>query len=229
MSGGSTLGCPRDAVLFDMDGVLVDSRSQIEQAWKRWSVERNLEWDAVVAIIHGRGAREIVLQLTAGLDIERELELLSGYEANDPTPLAAIPGAHDCVEVARRGSWAIVTSAARELARQRLNAIGVPLPEVLITANDVNRCKPDPEPYERASAALDVPADRCLVIEDSPAGIAAAKEAGMTVAAVLTTYEASALGQADFVLAGMPEVARFLEEREVGRTETDVPTGGRPL
>jgi sugar-phosphatase len=116
----------------------------------------------------------------------------------------------ECVGVARRGQWAVVTSGGRELATLRLAAVGFPVPEVLVTGDDVEHGKPDPEPYLRAAEALGVPAAECVVVEDAPAGVLAAKRAGMTVLAVATTHPAAALAQADQVFSGMTEVTEHL-------------------
>src|SRR5947207_1525706 len=135
------------------------------------------------------------------------------------TDLAMIPGALECVGVARRGPWGVVTSGGRELAGQRLAAVGFPAPEILVTGDDVERGKPDPEPYLRAASVLGVPAAQCVVVEDAPAGVLAGKRAGMTVLAVTTTHPADALDQADRVFSGMDEVAGYLR----GQARSEAP------
>jgi sugar-phosphatase len=105
------------------------------------------------------------------------------------------------------GSWTVVTSGTRALATGRLAHGGLPIPEQLITADDVERGKPDPQPYLAGAAALGVDPADCLVIEDAPAGIEAGKAAGMTVLALATTFEAGELAAADYVVGSLADVA----------------------
>jgi mannitol-1-/sugar-/sorbitol-6-phosphatase len=187
------------AVLFDLDGVLVDSTQVVERAWRRWADEQQVPADEILAVAHGRTASDVVRMFAPHLDAERQALLIARHEARDSGGLAAVPGAHECVSLASRGRWAVVTSGRRRIAVGRLVAVGLPVPEVLITADDVTRGKPDPEPYLRAARDLGVPAGECIAVEDSPAGITAAKRGGMTVLAVTTTHQPAALQQADLV------------------------------
>ena len=198
------------AVLFDLDGVLVDSTAVVERVWKAWAREQAVPAADVLAVAHGRIARDVVAIVAPHLDAEQQALQIARREARDCGGLAAIPGALECVDVARQGPWAVVTSGRRNLASARLAAAGLPVPEVLVTADDVINGKPDPEPYERACRQLAIPAAKCLVIEDSPAGIQAAKRAGMTVLAVTTTHGASSLCHADHVFPTLHEVTRHL-------------------
>jgi mannitol-1-/sugar-/sorbitol-6-phosphatase len=199
------------AVLFDLDGVLIDSVRVVERAWRRWAREQHLDTGEVLRTVHGRRAQEVVRMFAPDLDPAEQVRQISGYEmAAGDSGLAVIPGALECVGVARRGRWAVVTSGGRELAAQRLAAVGVPAPGALVTGDDVERGKPDPEPYLRAAELLGVPAAECVVVEDAPAGVLAGKRAGMTVLAVATTHPADALTQADHVFPGMDEVTKYL-------------------
>jgi sugar-phosphatase len=198
------------AVLFDLDGVLVDSLRVVERAWRRWAGEQHLPADDVLAVVHGRTAREVIGLFTPHLDAAEQAARVGGYETEHRGELAELPGARECVAIARRGRWAVVTSGTRTLATARLALAGLPAPEVLVTADDVTFGKPDPEPYRRAAAALGVPAPECVVVEDAPMGVLAAKRAGMTVLAVATTHAAAALGHADLVFAGMTDVGGWL-------------------
>jgi mannitol-1-/sugar-/sorbitol-6-phosphatase len=146
------------------------------------------------------------------LDEDQEVLRIIRDEARQSAVLAAVPGARECVEVARRGPWAVVTSGGRDLATGRLTAAGLPVPDVLVTADDVAHGKPDPEPYELARRELNVPARECVVIEDAPAGITAAKSAGMTVLGITTTHAAPALHEADYVFATMDAITKCLVE-----------------
>jgi sugar-phosphatase len=182
----------------------------VEQAWRRWAAEHDLPADEVLAVVHGRTAREVIGMFTPHLDAAEQVALVSGYEARHGGGLTALPGARECIAIACLGRWAVVTSGARALALGRLAAVGLPVPEVLVTADDVTFGKPHPEPYRRAAAALGVPEADCVVVEDAPMGVLAAKRAGMTVLAVTTTHPPAALGQADLVFPGMTDVSGWL-------------------
>jgi mannitol-1-/sugar-/sorbitol-6-phosphatase len=204
------------AVLFDLDGVLIDSVQVVERAWRRWAREQHLDTGEVLRTVHGRRARDVVRMFAPALDPAEQVRQISGYEmADGDSGLAVIPGALECVRATRRGRWAVVTSGGRELAAQRLAAVGlaaagIPAPGALVTGDDVERGKPDPEPYLRAAELLGVPAAECVVVEDAPAGVLAGQRAGMTVLAVATTHPADALTQADHVFSAMDEVAGYL-------------------
>lgn len=215
------------AVIFDLDGVLVDSTAVVERGWRWWAEEQGLDVGHVLAVAHGRLSRDVVRELAPHLDSEEQARRLDGWEMAHSERMTAVPGAADCLATARRGAWAIVTSGGRELATERLLGAGLPLPPVLVTADDVERGKPHPEPYERAARALHVTPASCVVVEDAPAGVAAAKEAGMKVLAVSTTHEAGALVQADLVLGSMAEVNDYLRKRSQHRTFREDNGAGR--
>ena len=208
--GGDAPRARASAILFDLDGVLVDSLQVVERAWRRWAGEQDLPADEVLAVVHGRTAREVIGMFTPHLDAAEQVALVSEYEARHGGGLTELPGARECIAIACQGRWAVVTSGARALALGRLAAVSLPVPEVLVTADDVTFGKPHPEPYQRAAVALGVPAADCVVVEDAPMGVLAAKRAGMTVLAVTTTHPAAALGQADLVFPGMADVSGWL-------------------
>jgi sugar-phosphatase len=193
-----------DAVIFDLDGVLVESAPVVEASWSRWADERGVEWHALRPVLHGRPGRELVLEFAPHLDADAEVATITAYEMAGEEALRAIPGARECLAAAPR--WAIATSGGRELALGRLRAVGHPVPDVLVSADDITRGKPDPEPYLKAAAALGVPPERCLVVEDAPAGIAAGKAAGMRVVAVTSSHAPEELRAADAVYTSMYEV-----------------------
>jgi sugar-phosphatase len=200
----------RAAVVFDLDGVLVDSTAVVERAWRRWAAAHEVSAGDVLAIAHGRPSRDVVRAFAPHLDAETEAALLDGWEAADTTGLVAVPGASACVSAVRGGSWAIATSGGRSLALGRLAAAKLPVPDVLVTADDVHAGKPDPEPYLRAADALAVSPEDCIVVEDAPAGVIAAQRAGMAVIAVCTTHTADDLAGADVVCQGMADVLPHL-------------------
>ncbi|MDA0182577.1 HAD-IA family hydrolase [Solirubrobacter phytolaccae] len=194
------------AVLFDLDGVLVASAPVVEASWNRWAEERDVDWDALLPVLHGRPGRELVHEFAPHLDADHEVATITAYEMAEEARLTAVPGAREAIEAAPR--WAIATSGGRELALGRLNAVGHPIPDVLVSADDITRGKPDPEPYLKAAQRLGVAPEDCLVIEDAPAGIAAGKAAGMRVVALTTSHGAEALHEADAVYGSMDELRR---------------------
>ena len=174
-----------DAVLFDMDGTLVDSDAAVERAWQVWAAEHGADPAAVLAIAHGAPAERTVRLICPGLDdagvaaaAARQLEL----QYDDLSDVVATPGAHDLL-AALRLPWAVVTSADVRLAKARLGAAGIAAP-VLVTVEDIAAGKPDPEGYLRGAELLGVRAERCLVVEDAEVGVMAGRAAGATVAAL---------------------------------------------
>lgn len=176
-SGSTVLRCA--AVLFDCDGVLVDSDAVVHRSWTRWAVRLGLDPDVVTAAVHGRRAADTVAHFIEPEGRVAALQLIDRLEIEDAAEVTAIPGAVELLAAIPAGRWATVTSGSSPLVHARLAAAGLPVPEVLVTADDVSRGKPDPEGYLAAARLLGVPADRCLVVEDASAGMAAARAAGV--------------------------------------------------
>ncbi|MEU5905444.1 HAD-IA family hydrolase [Micromonospora sp. NPDC047467] len=177
-----------DAVLFDMDGTLVDSDAAVERAWERWAAEYAVVPAAALAIAHGRPADQTIRRLLPALDdaavaVAAARQLALQYD--DLSDVSPTTGAHELLTtLARLGMpWAVVTSADARLAEARLGAAGIE-PPVLVTVEDVRAGKPDPEGYLRAAALLDVPPTRCLVVEDAEVGLQAGRAAGALTAAL---------------------------------------------
>jgi sugar-phosphatase len=168
---------PCRAVLFDNDGVLVDSVASGERGWRRWAVEFGLDPAQVLAGVHGRRSKDTVALHLPAEQREKALQRIDELEVADAGNTTAIPGAQALV-AGLPGNWAVVTSAAGPLLRARLMAAGLPQPPVAVTAGDVQAGKPSPEGYLRAAAELDVAISDCIVIEDSPTGIRAGRSAG---------------------------------------------------
>jgi sugar-phosphatase len=189
------------AVLFDMDGTLVDSTPVVERTWRRWALERHLDPQKIITFAHGRPTADTVKMAAPELDADTEAARLLVEEELDPTPTPTIPGALEAVTIADRyAKWAVVTSASRKLAILRLVMAGYPEPSVLISADDVLKGKPDPEGFLQAAAALDVPLDQCVVFEDTPAGLEAGRAAGAQIVGLATTFSPAEL-PADLVVA----------------------------
>jgi mannitol-1-/sugar-/sorbitol-6-phosphatase len=195
------------AILFDLDGVLMDSRVAVERAWERWAAGHGINPIAVLAEAHGRRTIDTIRAIAPLLDVETEARLLEDAESVDFDGVTTLPGAAELLQALPATSWTVVTSGTRALATGRLKHGGLPIPEHLVTADDIERGKPDPQPYLAGAAALGVDPSDCLVIEDAPAGIAAGKAAGITVLALVTTFEAGALAAADHVVGSLADVA----------------------
>jgi mannitol-1-/sugar-/sorbitol-6-phosphatase len=190
-----------DAVLFDMDGTLIDSTKAVERSWKRWAEEEGLS-ETFGHADHGRPARAVVETLVAPERVEESLARVISIETMDAEGIRALEGAAELLDAIPSNRCAIVTSCTRGLAEARLQAAGINPPPVLISFDDISQGKPDPEGFLLAARRLGVDPSRCLVVEDTPAGLAAAKAAGCTALAVTGTVPAAHL-DADFVLPGL--------------------------
>ncbi|HEV8568898.1 MAG TPA: HAD-IA family hydrolase [Actinoplanes sp.] len=196
-----------EAVLFDMDGTLVNSDGAVERAWMTWAAEYGVDGAEAIALAHGSPSESTVRKLLPHLDeaaiavaAARQLEL----QYDDLSDVVAAPGAFEALDVlARRGlRWAVVTSADLRLARARLGTAGI-TPPVLVTTDDIAAGKPDPAGYLRAAELLGVPASRCLAVEDADVGLAAARAAGARTAALRGLH-------GDVSIATLAELAALL-------------------
>ncbi|PYO80210.1 MAG: phosphatase [Gemmatimonadetes bacterium] len=194
------------AILFDLDGVLVDSTECVERTWRGWATRHSLDPDTVISLAHGRPTRETVRLVAPELGVEAEAALLEAGEAMASEGIYKIPGAREILESLPKGSWAVVTSGTRAIAEFRLKLTGLPIPPVLICADEIERGKPDPQGYLTAAARLHRSADECVVIEDAPLGIAAARAARMRVIAIAATYARDRLASADAVVETLADL-----------------------
>lgn len=176
------------AVLFDLDGVLVDSTRYVEQQWRHWATAKGLAPEPFLRVCHGRRALETIRLAAPHLDAEAEVAAFVPEDGSDDPALGPMNGAVRLLEGLPAGSWAVATSGSRAVATGRLRRAGLPVPSVLICAEDVLHGKPSPDVYLMAAAGLGVQQSACLVVEDAPAGIEAARAAGMGVIAVTTTH-----------------------------------------
>lgn len=170
-----------DGVLFDNDGVLVDSVESVTTAWSRWAGVYGFDAEIVSDMIHGRRAADIVAQLIGDTRQETALNEIKTLEVEDAPSVTSIPGAIELISEIAQGRWAVVTSGDRTLATARLAAAGVAAPAVVVTADDVTHGKPHPEGYRSAAAQLGIRPDRLVVMEDADAGVRAARAAGVGV------------------------------------------------
>jgi sugar-phosphatase len=183
-----------EAILFDLDGVLIDSTSCITRHWQKWVHEHGLEMAAVMRVAHGIRTVETIRLVAPHLNAEKEAERFTAVEVMDTEGVEAIEGALPLLKGLPRGGWAIVTSGSSALAKARLRRAGLPFPQTLVSGDDVRLGKPAPEPYLVAAERLGKAADRCVVIEDAPAGIEAARAAGMRVIGIAATHSQEELG-----------------------------------
>jgi sugar-phosphatase len=204
MSSPSSFRCA--AVVFDLDGVLVDSNPIAERHWQRWAARHGIPAERVLALHLGRPAVETIRLVAPHLDAAAEARTSEYAEADDVEGLHAFDGAADLLRALPPDRWAIATSGTRRTATIRLSHVGLPLPPALVTADDVARGKPAPDPYLLAAARLGVDPARCVVVEDAPSGIASARAAGARVVAVASTNPPSALAAADVVLARLADL-----------------------
>ena len=175
---------PARGLLFDNDGVLVDSEVSVVSSWSRWAVDHDLDPAEVMAAVPGRRAADTVALFVPPADVDASVEKITRYELEDVAGTTAVPGVLDLVPQLTGVPWAVVTSGVRDLATGRLRAAGVPLPEILVTAEDVSAGKPDPEGYARGCRRLGLAPADVLVLEDSTSGIAAGQAAGCRVVGV---------------------------------------------
>jgi sugar-phosphatase len=220
------------ALLFDLDGVLVDSTPAVARVWHGWAVEHGFDPEKVVRMAHGRPSRRTIRDLLSNPEnkidvqsdleheIEREDREVERREIEDLADVVLLPGALHLLNSLPPDRWTIATSCTRKLAEVRLRAAGLPIPEKMITSSDVKIGKPDPEPYLKAAAKLGFAASDCIVVEDAPAGIRAGKAAGARVIAFLTTMPRHELEEAgaDWIVQNC---ADMVVSKVVSKSESD--------
>lgn len=189
-------------MLFDLDGVLVDSTPAVARVWTIWANKHGFVPDEVVRQAHGRPSLTTIRELLPDADHATENSEVERGEIEDVEGVIPLPGALEVLQALPQNRWAIATSCTRKLAEVRIRAAGLPVPKHLITSNDVQHGKPDPEPYIKAAKILGLAPADCVVVEDAPAGIRAGKAAGARVLALRTTAPDSELTQsgADWIV-----------------------------
>lgn len=196
------------ALLFDMDGVLIDSTPAVTRVWRRWALEHGFNPDQVIAHAHGRPILATIRAYLPNADHEAENREVERREIEDLEGVVPLSGALDLLANLPSDRWTIVTSCTRPLAEVRIQAAGLPLPKQLITSNDITQGKPHPEPYLKAASILGFPPASCIVFEDVPAGIRSGKAAGGRVIAFTTTLKEAVLREAgaDWILNNCADV-----------------------
>ncbi len=203
-------------ILFDLDGVLVDSTPAVARVWAGWARAHGFDPGEVVKKAHGRPSITTIRELLPQADHAAEDREVERREIADIDGVIPLPGAVELLRALPLERWAIVTSCTRALASVRIGAAGLPKPKHLVTSTDVKHGKPNPEPYSKGAQILGVPASECIVIEDAPAGIRAGKAAGARVLALRTTSSDAELQQAgaDWIADDCAEL--FLDSSAAG-------------
>jgi len=194
------------AILFDLDGVLVNSAECVERTWRKWAARHDLDPEKVLAFAHGRRTIETVQLVAPELSADAGLAELEASEAMTAEGVYPVDGARQLLESLPADRWAIVTSGVRAVAEFRLRLTSLPIPPVMICADEISRGKPDPEGYLKAAAGLAQPSAECVVIEDAPPGIEAAHNAGMRAVGIAGTYSVAELAAADAVAMTLADI-----------------------
>lgn len=203
------------AILFDLDGVLIDSTAVITRHWQEWAQRHGLDVEAIMQVAHGRRTIETMRLIAPHLDLDEEERRFTAAEVTDTEGIITIDGALALLQSLPPDAWAIVTSGSRELAAARLRSRGLPVPPILVTADDVVNGKPHPEPYLLGARRLGLAPDQCVVVEDAPAGLRSAADAGMRAVGVATTHPIEELAGAT------------LTTRQLGDIQVVAGTGAR--
>jgi sugar-phosphatase len=190
-------------VLFDMDGILISSLGSVERSWTIWAKARDLDVTTAIHTAHGCRAIETIRKLRPDLDDEAELKYIEDLEIADNEGLAVLPGVLDLLAALPAHRWTVVTSATERLARVRMAAGGIPVPERIITADMVENGKPHPEPYLRGAEILGLPAADCVVFEDSASGTKAGRAAGCTVIGTTFSHTIGELSAAHYLVTDL--------------------------
>jgi sugar-phosphatase len=194
-------------ILFDMDGVLVSSIESVVRSWRLWAKRYDVPNAESFDLPHGVRAKDIIKTLLPDVDLQEAARVIEDIEVEDVADLRVLPGVKTLLAGLPPERWAIVTSSTRRLLLARLGAAGLPVPERIISGDDVERGKPDPEPYLRGAELLGFRPEECVVVEDAPSGVAAGMAAGCRVLGVLGTHSAEELVEADWVVGSLEELA----------------------
>jgi sugar-phosphatase len=213
------------AILFDMDGVLIDSAPAVVRVWRVWALAHGFDPARVVAQAHGRRSIETIRSVAPTMDAEKENIMVEQMEIDYKDGVTALPGAARLLAQLPDERFAIVTSATRPLAVARLGYAGLAVPRYMVTADDVVNGKPSPEPYLNGALLLGAKAGDCLVFEDTPAGIASARDSAMQAIALQTTYPAHELQAADAIVASLADVKAELRGEAIVLHVAPIPTG----
>jgi mannitol-1-/sugar-/sorbitol-6-phosphatase len=216
------------ALLFDMDGVLIDSMPAVARVWKGWAIEHGFDPEEVVRAAHGRPSLATVREYLPNADPLLENREVERREIKDIEGITALPGALELLESLPRERWTIVTSCTRRLAQVRLGAAGLPCPIALVTSSDTKKGKPAPDPYLKAAEELGFAPSVCVVVEDAPAGIRSGKTAGARVIGVATFSDEDELRRngADWVVENCAAISLAAPVDQAGTISLTVAAAG---
>jgi len=193
-------------ILFDMDGILISSLGSVERSWTKWAQMHGIDPEYACKMAHGCRSIETVALLRPDLDAQAENDLIEGMEIADTDGVSVLPGVLQLLASLPRGRWTVVTSATEPLARVRLAAGTIPVPEQIITANDVTEGKPHPAPYLAGAALLGLAPEECVVFEDAASGTKAGRAAGCTVIATTFSHSIESLAAAHYLIPDVTAV-----------------------
>lgn len=195
-----------DAILFDIDGTLVDSTAAVERTWRVWAAAHGVDAEELLEGSHGRRSEDTIAGYLPPEQIAESVAYLDDLENNDLDDITALPAAAKLLASLPPDRWAVVTSGNRSLMRTRLQVAGLPIPAVMISSEDVTEGKPDPQGYRMAAELLGFAPERCLVVEDAPSGIEAGLALGGPVLAVATSHPAAEVANAHAVVPNLSSV-----------------------
>lgn len=195
-------------ILFDLDGVLLDSTNCIERHWEEWAGRHQLDLATVLQNAHGVRTIETIQRVAPHLNAEKEASAFTSHEILDTEGVIGITGAHKLLTQLENDRWAIVTSGGYDLVLARLNKAGLPIAKHIVTGDDVTQGKPSAEPYLLGASKLGLAVNDCVVIEDAPIGVEAGKAAGMRVIGITSTHSFHELTQAgaDFLVENLNHI-----------------------
>lgn len=203
-------------ILFDMDGILISSLGSVERSWTKWALERGVDPALACRTAHGCRAIETVARLRPDLNSAEELKLIEEIELADNEGLSVLPGVLELLAALPPARWTVVTSATERLARQRMAAGGIAVPERFIHAGCVTQGKPHPAPFLAGAALLGLEPAECVVFEDSPSGATAGRAAGCTVVATAFSHPIDSLAAAEHLIEDLTGVTVRLLPADAG-------------
>lgn len=203
----SPVQIPCQAVLFDMDGILISSVASVERSWTKWALMRGIDPETAIRAAHGCRAIETVALLRPDLDSTAELKLIEEIELADGKGLGVLPGVLPLLAALPPNRWTVVTSATERLARLRMTLSGIPVPQHIIHADSVTEGKPTPAPFLAGAKLLGFAPEDCVVFEDSSSGVIAGRAAGCAVVATPFSHSIASLSAANYLVKDLTGVA----------------------
>ncbi len=189
-----------------MDGILISSLGSVERSWTRWAQMRGVDPAHACRVAHGCRSIETVALLRPDLDAEAENLIVENMEIEDIEEVTVLPGVLNLLAALPRERWTVVTSATDPLARVRLAAGGIPVPERIVNANSVTQGKPHPAPYLAGAELLGLRPEQCVVFEDAASGTKSARAAGCTVVATTFSHSVESLAAAHYLIPDLTGV-----------------------